>query len=511
MTLPPACSSTHHIPITTTTTNSQLQTRPPTVSNTNKLKRHMATSFKSYGLVTCQSYTITFSKPGSQVVVDGNDNRMIPDEESEIEIHYRWLPKVWLFSTGISLVRNRKYGNWKYSMRPIHIVSWSSPLFMACMDHYTDPKEQINKVIELVKSGKGSLFDTTSWGATLLHEAAKNLRPELCRWLLAQGLQGDERDTRNETALHYAAVETRMFPIDKKCSTAYDTIRVLVELGQCDPASTYTQYEGDPYPRTPLHCYSGPLDAFLYMLDQEIFPTSLELPNFVLSVVQDQIMHNCAASSITAEMLRIRYDLSSEDIACIKDPVYTWYMLNRQLIAMWDMFSYCSEDEVSGITSLLREVLKAGIDVYALNKESETPFSHSFLSIFYLREEDCIDALPRLLSVWFGLLRETGYDLQDYLRRESQTWPKIRRSCYADRAIQDIHIEKHINSLDLTFSLQIWDLQDAVRLNWKPGPKQKPPGAWIDSREDEVDEFITWFKVFKQQVGRPQWEPDLEM
>jgi hypothetical protein len=302
-----------------------------------------------------------------------------------------------------------------------------------------------------------------------------------------------------------------MFPTEKKCSTAYDTIRVLVELGQCDPTSTYTLYEGDPYPRTPLHCYSGPLDAFLYMLDQEIFPTSLELPDFVLSVVQDQIMHNCAASSITAEMLRIRYDLSSEDIACINDPVYTWYMLNRQLIAMWDMFSYCSEDEVSCITSLLREVLKAGIDVYALNKESETPFSHSFLSIFYLRDEDCIDALPRLLSVWFGLLRETGYDLQDYLRRESQIWPKIGRSCYADRAIQDIHIEKQINSLDLTFSLRIWDLQDAVRLNWKPGPKQEPPGAWIDSREDEVNEFHTWFKDFKQQVGRPKWEPDLEM
>jgi hypothetical protein len=169
MTLPTAGSSIHHIPITTTTTNSQFQTRPPTVSNTNKVKRHTATSFKSYGLVTCQSYTITFSEPGSQVVVDGKDNRLIPDDESEIEIHSRWLPKGWLFSTGISLVRNRKYGNWKYSLRPIHIVSWNSPLFMACIDQYTDPKEQINKVIELVENGKGSLFDTTSWGATLLH------------------------------------------------------------------------------------------------------------------------------------------------------------------------------------------------------------------------------------------------------------------------------------------------------------------------------------------------------
>ncbi|KAM3073428.1 hypothetical protein ACMFMF_006634 [Clarireedia jacksonii] len=528
-------SSIHHIPTTIATTNSQLQARSPTVADTNKVKRHMVTSVQSYGLITCQSSTIRLNEPGGQVVIDGSGNRTMPDDENEIEIHSRWLPKGWLFSTGVSLVRSRKYGQWKYSLRPIHIVSKNSPIFKEFYRKWfglqVDLKEQTKNVINLIQNGKGSVFDTTSDGRTLLHAAAKSLNSELCRWLLAQGLQGNETEVKRNrydsilskwelinakfrNALHIAAWNADRMEIAEPGS-AYDTIRVLVELGQCDPTSTCKRYADDldsNEPYTAFHLYQGSPDAFLYMLDQEVFPTSIEYPELAVEVFEWQIMYPYSRSTI-AEMMRIRYNLSVTAIAEINNPVFIARILFNYLFSLSNAFMNGGEDKASSMTSLLRALLKAGTDIHPPNHDTETVLFRIIEDFFYVFKKDCIRVLPWILSVWLGLLRETGYDIQEYLCRESQLWPQIytsRSFRYNSRSIQDIHIEKHVNSLDLTFSLQFWDLQDAVRLNWKPDPKHELPGAWIDLHAEE-DEFFSWYGDFLQNLGRPQWEPDLEM
>jgi hypothetical protein len=171
MTLSSNHNSIHNTPTETIAARSQIQTRSPVLANPRKGRRHAVDSVQSYGLVTYQSSTITLSKPNDPVGTDGDNT--IPDDEDEIEIHSRWLPKAWLFSRGISLIRSRKYGQWKYCLRPIHIVSEDSPIFRICNDAYVGSQKQLRSVIKLIQDGKGSVFDTTPDGRTLLHVSFK--------------------------------------------------------------------------------------------------------------------------------------------------------------------------------------------------------------------------------------------------------------------------------------------------------------------------------------------------
>jgi hypothetical protein len=259
------------------------------------------------------------------------------------------------------------------------------------------------------------------------------------------------------------------------------------------------------------------------MIDQEVFPTFIESPELAVGVFQKHIMSDHAGSSIIAEMMRRRFDLNSKALTWINESSYSWDILDAQIFGLGEAL-YLSKALSLGralplsienmgldVTSLLRALLKAGIDIHPLGVFGDTPLFDIISSYFYDYRERCIEILPMLLSAWFGLLRETGHDIQKYLCRESQIWSQINdaRSSHR-RAIFEIHIERYVNSSDLTFSLQNWDLQDAVRLNWKPSPKHDLPGAWIDPKAEQK-EFKTWFTDFLQKHGRPHWAPDFEM
>jgi hypothetical protein len=171
MTLSSTRDSIHKSPTETIATNSQMQTRSAVAAKPKKGRRYAVESVQSYGLITHHSSTITLSKASDPMGTD--EDNTIPDDENEIEIHSRWLPKAWFFSRGISLMRSRKYGQWKYCLRPIHIVSKDSPTFKMCDDlrrgPFIDPKETFRSVVKLIQDGKGSVFDTTPNGRTLLH------------------------------------------------------------------------------------------------------------------------------------------------------------------------------------------------------------------------------------------------------------------------------------------------------------------------------------------------------
>jgi hypothetical protein len=323
-------------------------------------------------------------------------------------------------------------------------------------------------------------------------------------------------NTKFRTALHLAAEKAwHIRPWRKDPARVYDTIRVLVELGQCDPTSACENRQDAidlGVPITALHIYTGSPDGFLYMINQEVFPTSIEFPELAVGVFRSQNMQQSSGSTMIAEMMRIRFDLSGNDLTWSEQASYVWSTLACQLRVISGVFgAYTSENTRSDLTSPLRALLKAGIDISPLHYYGYTPLSFNFDAFFYIWRDICIENLPGLLWAEFELLRETGHDIQKYLRRESELWREIGKCPDTiRRAVEDIHIEQYPNSLALSVSLLLWDLQDTVRLNWKPRPKSELPGAWVDAKAEQ-EEFDAWYFDFRWKLGRPNWAPDLVM
>ncbi|ESZ93562.1 hypothetical protein SBOR_6045 [Sclerotinia borealis F-4128] len=207
---------------------------------------------KAYGLGLYRSLTYACEDCDIVRSSSSEESTTVDPELIDVDIYLQFLPKAWLKMKAYSMKQSRRFGKWKYSWQFLCIIPNDSPIFTACSNG------DKNEVIRLIETKKGSVFDVSEDGWTLLHVAAANMRHELCRWLLLNGARSSDEGIRvGWTALHAAAeFGGRLTPnvenygksfeppnvsiryhrmITRPAAEVLDTIRVPVELGKCDP------------------------------------------------------------------------------------------------------------------------------------------------------------------------------------------------------------------------------------------------------------------------------------
>ncbi|TGO63262.1 hypothetical protein BCON_0014g00510 [Botryotinia convoluta] len=89
-------------------------------------------------------------------VVDAN-------EDADMDVDLTILPKAWMRLKGMHIKQSRRFGRWTYYFRPVRVVPDESPIFYACKNG------DIGEILQLVQTGRASVFDTSQQGYNLIH------------------------------------------------------------------------------------------------------------------------------------------------------------------------------------------------------------------------------------------------------------------------------------------------------------------------------------------------------
>lgn len=454
----------------------------------------------------------------------------------ELEVDWKFQPAAWISSKGFSITQNRESGQWKYCFAPICVVPDSSPIFEACR------LGNLKEVIKLIQDRKGTVFDVSEKGWSLLHIAAGHLRPDICRWLITQGARGDAVDIEwGRTPLHIAANQSGrdlgwnryggfMKAIDnvRRPSDAIDTFRVLVEEGQCDPiAKTPSNTPEHLYgSQTVLHLHTGSIAAFQYLLNQEHFIIDMSVQNEMgMTPAIDQLFAGWPTSSELAR-LSIQYSRNSNILSATQRYKSLSNMTNLHMAV--DRLRYhevkMSEGsdrirEIIGLT--ISDLLGLGAHVHATDDFGRTPLHYlcqrtyqehaSTLRFRKLRGTDSSEDLCARLMLWFTLLSKAGFDLQDYIRKEfelNEKAPKdlLERYLWSTRDLagpyeegtrRKMEVEILQGTSDIIFSVE--DVSAENQLEQGDGSEPVIPGAWdlaFDSAKmEELLEVEPWASV----------------
>ncbi|KAJ8068491.1 hypothetical protein OCU04_004042 [Sclerotinia nivalis] len=458
---------------------------------------------------------------------DVTADAIVADDDIDIDIDSKVLPKAWLRVRGISIKQSRRFGTWTYSFRPICVVPDTSPIFEACKNG------DVGEVIRLVQSGMASVFDTSQEGYNLLHVAAGHLRADLCRWLLAQGVQGSEFDTRRRlTALHIASrvsdMDDAMFSYFSTLpqlqsfnnaghySDALNTIRVLIEVGQCDPMQA--EIFGD----TSLHLYRGGAEPLNYMLNQENFLVSVDpqgpRDEHVLEV------HISTGSSISDTLVKYMMEKSIKfsESRRLKDGFPDWpiglHMMLQLLTSEYGRAGTCTS---TATVSFISALLEMGADIHHKHEFFGSPLSCLIESNLGrptpLSLPVITETMPLQIMTWFELLTKADYDLQGYIFQE---WKYYQR-CIIDPVgycgVCYMHVFHARNIGNIICKFEWYDYRRQYRnINLsQTRQEQRMPGAWEDGDyeedwiEDPMDFQYNEATILK--IQRPRRSPDFEM
>lgn len=112
---------------------------------------------------SCSTTSTTYQQRKKTRFTDVTADAIVADDDSEIDVDSKIVPRAWIRMRGISTKQSRRFGSWKYSFRPISVVPDSSPIFEVCRNG------DVSEVIRLIQSGMASVFDTSQEGWSLLH------------------------------------------------------------------------------------------------------------------------------------------------------------------------------------------------------------------------------------------------------------------------------------------------------------------------------------------------------
>ncbi|KUJ20130.1 uncharacterized protein LY89DRAFT_772947 [Mollisia scopiformis] len=386
-------------------------------------------------------------------------NSSHPTESEVLYCETNFLPSkyaAWIRAGYSKKKRPRNIGGLRtFDLAPICIVPETAAIFEACMSG------NLKQVIDLVKMKKASVHDTTVDGLTLLHVAGAYIRPEVCEWLIDNGIRTDAIDIRNGSGWGNGMIDEvwyRLLRPEKNWTRPVDavqTIRLLVGKGKCDPMTTTSStlkrigkldfFKTD---QTPLHDFSGPAEAFQYLLQQDQFSIDLETRNGEgLTVVDAHIRNGIPERAAAARLLVKHWRPSTTVVDTQTNPItpvgtaVAKFMSTRQLkrqLAEEDFLPWGHEGaklEQICEASIL-EASSLGTNIHALDIGGRTPFSELTMYSGSIQNE-IYDDLPKRLMVWFKILVEAGHELQDYIRAErkalldyhSASWRKDKECC----------------------------------------------------------------------------------
>ncbi|TEY87384.1 hypothetical protein BOTCAL_0003g00650 [Botryotinia calthae] len=336
----------------------------------------------SYGLFSYWSTTSVSNQQNKRQFAELTDDAVIADEDADMDVDLTILPKAWMRFKGMHIKQSRRFGRWTYSFRPVRVVPDKSPIFHACKNG------DIGEIIQLVQTGKASVFDTSQRGYNLIHIAALNLRADLCRWLLSQGVQANEAEfDRGETALHIASnnidndkdfaeslIKFQCFENRGRGNDVIDTIRVLIEVGQCDPMRE------SKLGLTSLHWYNGGAEPFNYMLNQESFLIGLDPQDEFISILDCHREAETYCFTDTIIKLMMEKSIKFSQSRNSRDGFSSCpYILHIALELLSNIICDPEAEYKPTVTiSLISALLEMRVDIYRMDNHFWTPLSHLF-------------------------------------------------------------------------------------------------------------------------------------
>lgn len=192
---------------------------------------------------------------------------------------------------------------------------------------------------------------------------------------------------------------------DDSCSNdeIYETVRILVEEGQCDPMMT------DYRNRSALHCYREPVGPFNYLIHlQQHFQIDLgQRCDNNQTVMQYHAVRDESSPNIVRAVMG-HGPIPHNVVYAKNDSGSTWLMCIVIRLAM----AFSKEQSLDPYLGLLGDLIEAGADLNTCNNQGATPLDR--VLAFHLEAED----RQPLIHRWFQLLLSKNVNLHSYARQE---------------------------------------------------------------------------------------------
>jgi hypothetical protein len=199
----------------------------------------------------------------------------------------------------------------------------------------------------------------------------------------------------------------------------YDTLRVLVEYGQSDTTAEMPRYDPKMRGITAPELYRGCLEGFRYLLNQDHSIIDFKYNELVEFLVMEKL------SCPTPEQIKLaRFVLDSVRGPSFQDAVVMKYCKsNMTLLHMaanglsQNAFGLSADKKSTAehLEPLISEILAAGADIHAVCEKGHTPFSYLFSYSYQKRK-----CFRRALLRWLEIVQREGYDLSEYIHRETK-------------------------------------------------------------------------------------------
>jgi hypothetical protein len=310
---------------------------------------------------------------------------------------------------------------------------------------------------------------------------------DLCRWLLQQGCNKQAIDVRNgwsplhiisalsgrtsQSNLPYKKKELRILQAPKvphPASKIQDMIRVLIEEGSYDPLDLSTTGW------SALHEYSGPVEPFRYLLEQQneflidLKHFSKEKHDDLAWSLADQYWKNSAELLLVA----LENGLSPNCIDPFQ-PAWNLYRsctllhIEAQRLEKYVSLGYPIQSSLKVIT----KYIKNGADLHCQDSFGSTPLDD------ILSYKGCDNEAHKGTAIfeWIRLLQSLGVSLPEYFEAEQ---------AIHNRGVV-VHVKHYRPTIERTFGTKHVGetITITVKDAWKKNSESyEPPGRWFEER-----------------------------
>lgn len=257
---------------------------------------------------------------------------------------------------------------------------------------------------------------------------------------------------------------------------------------------------------TALDIYSGPPEAFKYLLEQDKFVVSVGSSHW--RNIMERNFGRFPPFGTELATIATTNDENFKKSLHLKDGFPDFSMpLHATLSKISSAHLRCfNKSESEAAISMASLLLQGNIDVHRIDETRNTPFSQLFGGLDLCHWPSDAENLAHIVMIWFRLLRKANYDLQDYLKRESclhkpiQVFKFPHRKFYA----KYIRLDQMKDSRDMMFFFEMYDYRREFARIYKervnPGGPEDISGAW---KSEDEENFKNGLNICTRCIVRP--------
>ncbi|KAF7506410.1 hypothetical protein GJ744_011764 [Endocarpon pusillum] len=407
-----------------------------------------------FGTVRVQTRSRYTGQPGHQA-----------NKEKPIVKENVWTVRPSFASYVVEMHYVQSFGQIKRSLNIYPILEFGNPIYTSCREG------DIKGLQVALSNGEISPFVLDEYGETLLHHAARCLRPELCAWLLQLGVDPDRADNWGRKAL--AEVGTWVCYPNSISPRAVDKA-LCVRSSYTDIYRMLTQRQDDISTTDiseVVSGYCGSAEAADMFFSQELLPLGIS------DATDDAASFPPLAMALRSYAMTIIYGPTAES---------------------------------EGWESFIRKLIRRGSDLHAPVPERDPPRRAWYPSQppYYRTPLDELFAFTgtpaeakSAADGWLPILSSEGYDVMAYLKKEMDLHAPQLQLTVPPEELLGFYVLGYGLPRVLTFVLD--DSQPSVYWDW-----------WVDPKSSTYflrSEFKQMVMMSEDYVGVYQFRQDEEM